>query len=325
MTVSPEELLEKAAAQGPQLTSDFGGPGESPLSVQQVEQFIELLSAGQAMLPDVRTVTSSAAKWQESVVDLGGRIAKPGTEATRLIEADRVKAGTGVIEISTDLLRAELPVSDEVMEDNVARDGFADSLERLIADQFGYDVEDLFVNGDTDIGGSDPLLDLSDGWLKIAQTGTGANAYDATGDAQDYQEIFKQLLVRLPDRHKRGLETDFRYYVPTRLVEKYRDILAGRGTPLGDLTLTGVGELRYQGILIKGIPSIAVTSATPDTSKILLANRNNLYAGFHRNITMETFRDPREGATSFIVTARVDAEVAIIPATSIAYNVNVEP
>lgn len=323
MTVSPEELLEKAAAQGPQLTSDFGGAGESPLSVQQVTQFIELLSAGQAILPDVRTVTSSASKWQESIIDFGGRIAKPGTEAQRLEEADRTKAGTGVVEISTVLLRAEVPVSDEVMEDNVARDGFADSLERLIADQFGYDIEDLFVNGDVSVVGSDPYLGQLDGWLHIAQA--SGNSYDATADAQDYQEIFKQLLVRLPDRHKRALETDFRYYVPSRLVEKYRDILAGRGTPLGDLTLTGVGELRYQGILIKGVPSFAVASGTPDTSSVLLANRNNLYAGFHRNITMETFRDPREGATSFIVTARVDAEIAVPAATSIAYNVNVEP
>jgi hypothetical protein len=42
-------------------------------------------------------------------------------------------------------------------------------------------------------------------------------------------------------------------------------------------------------------------------------------------MTLETFRDPREGATSFIVTARVDAKIAVPDATAIATSVNVEP
>jgi hypothetical protein len=40
---------------------------------------------------------------------------------------------------------------------------------------------------------------------------------------------------------------------------------------------------------------------------------------------MEQFRDPREGVTSFIVTTRIDARIAVAKATAIAYNVSVEP
>lgn len=318
MGIPNEELLRKATLS----TTDFGGAGEAPLSVQQVEQFIELLSAGQSMLPDVRTVTSNSSKWQESIVDFAGRIAKPGAEGVRLVDADRRKVATGVVEISTVLLRAEVPVTDEVMEDNVARDGFADSLERLIADQFGFDIEDLFVNGDTASG--DTYLALQDGWIKLAK-GVGGHVVNASANGQDYQTTFKQLLVNLPDRHKRNLTGDFRYYVPKRLEEKYRDILSSRGTPLGDMTLQGTGELRYQGILIKGVPSLNITAATPDTSNVLLANRNNLYGGFRRSMTMETFRDPREGQTSFVVTARVNSQIAVKDATAVASNVDVEP
>lgn len=318
MAYTLEELLQKATFS----TGDFGGAGEAPLSVEQVLQFIELMSAETVMLGDVRTVTSSSSKWQESIIDFGSRIAKPGVEATRLADGDRVKPSTGVVEISTVLLRAEAPVSDEVMEDNVAGAGIANSLERLIASRFGFDIEDLFVNGDT--GSGDPYLALQDGWLKLAQ-GVGGNVVAASAIGQDYQEIFKRLVIAIPDRFKRNLATDYRFYVPQRLTEKYRDILADRGTPMGDMMLSGTGELRYQGILIKGVPSFAITAGSPDTSSILLANRNNLYAGYHRRMKMETWRDPREGATSFVVTARVNSQIGVVEQTAIATSVDVEP
>lgn len=317
-TLSNEELLRKATL----TTTDFGGAGEAPLSVEQVKEFIKLFSAPQVFLSDVRRVTSNAAKWQESIVDFGGRITKPGVEATRLEAAERAKPTTGNVEISTVLLRAEVPISDEVLEDNVAQQGFANDLEALIADQFGFDIEELLVQGDT--GSGDAYLAQLNGWLKQAQ-GAAGHVTDATTLGADYQTIFRKLLNSLPNRFKRQLTTDFRFYVPVILEELYRDILASRGTPLGDLTLTGVGELRYQGILIKGAPVMPVTAGTPDTCQILLANRNNLYAGFRRSMTLETWRDPREGATSFVVTARVDAKIAVPAATAIATNVNVEP
>jgi HK97 family phage major capsid protein len=327
MALSTEELLRKAltvsdGSQGAHLTgsgADFGGAGQAPLSIEQVTSFIELMAAQQVMLPDVKTVTSGAAKWQESILDFGARIARPGTEATRLTNSGAqtfAKPVTGIVELSTVLLRAEIPVSDEVFEDNVAGNNIVQSLERLISDRFGFDIEDLFVNGDTTSG--DPYLALLDGWLD--QAVDGGNLVDGTEYGQDYQEIFRVLLNSLPDRFKRNLETDFRYYLAKRTEEKYRDILASRGTALGDLMLTGTGELRYQGIKVVGVPSFPTAGGV---GNVLLANHNNLYAGYHRAMKFETWRDPREGATSFIVTARVDAKVAVPTAVAVANNVDV--
>ena len=312
------ELLRKATLS----LSDFGGAGEAPLAIEQVTQFIELVSADAVMLADVRTVTSSAPKWQESVIDFSARIARAGTESTRLVDGDRIKPTTSIVEMNTVLIRGEVPVSDEVYEDNVAGAAFSAALERTIASRFGYDIEDLFLNGDT--ASSNTYLALLNGWLKLAQ-GSGGNVVASATYGQDYQEIFKQLLVALPDRHKRGIEIDGRFYVPKRLEEKYRDILASRGTPLGDLSLSGKNELTYQAIKIVGVPSMAITAGSPDTSSVLLANRNNLYAGYQRRMKFETYRDPREGVMSFIITARVDAEVAVVGATAIATSVSVEP
>jgi HK97 family phage major capsid protein len=316
MPLTNEELLRKATLD----TTDFGGAGEAPLSVEQVKQFLRVMITPQVMLPDVRTVTANANKWQESKIEFGSRVMKPGVEGTRLADADRVAPTTGIVEISTVLIRGEIPVTDEVMEDQVEQAGFGDTLVSMIAEAAGRDVEELFINGDTASG--DAYLALQEGWLELVRN-TG-NVVASAGFGQDYQEIFKQLLVAIPDRFKRDLQ-NFRFYVPQRLEEKYRDVLSARGTPLGDLTLTGTSELRYQGILIKGVPLMAIVAGTPDTSNILLTHRQNLYAGYRRMIKLESWRDPREGATSFVVTARVNSQCAHTPAAAIATSVSVEP
>lgn len=310
--ISNKELLQKATL----TTGDFGGATEAPLSVEQVKEFIKLMSAEQTFLPNVRQVTANAAKWEESIVDFGSRITHGGTEATRLEEKDRSKPTTGNVTISTVLLRAEVPVSDETLEDNVAEEGFANDLELLIADRFGYDVEELLVNGDTE--SSDNYLKLLDGWLK--QAVDSGHVVDASADGQDYQTIFKKLLQSIPNRHKRRLQQEARFWVPVTVEEEYRDQLADRGTALGDFNLTRSGDLTYQGIKIQGAPVIPIDKN--DKCSVLLAHDKNLYAGFRRRMTMETFRDPREGATSFVVTARVDAEIAVPDAVAIATEVD---
>jgi len=317
MPIPNEELLRKATL----TTADFGGPGEAPLTIEQAREFMRLAITPQKLLPLVREVSSNAAIWQESKIDFSSRILRPGVEATRLGDPDRVKPSTGVVEMRTVLVRGEVPISDEVFEDQVEQARFGETVAAMVAEAVGRDLEELMIQGDT--ASADPYLALLDGWLKRAQ-GAGGNVYNAVADGQDYQRIFGMLLRSIPDRFKRSLD-QFKYFVPARMVEKYRDILAARGTPLGDLMLTGNGKVTYQGIEIVGVPLFPITSGTPDRSYVLLTNPKNLYLGWHRRIKMETYRDPREGATSFIVTARVASQIAEVAAMAIATNVDVEP
>ncbi len=316
MTTKNETYLKKAI-----LTTTDLGTGAT-LNPEQADEFLRLAIAPQVMLPEVRTVRSSATKWQEAKIDFGSRILRPGVEGERLTYEERAKPTTGYVEISTVLVKGEVPISDEVMEENVEREGFADTIVQMVAEGSGRDLEELFIRGDT--GSPDGYLAQLNGWLKQAEVGAGAHVYDAAADGQDYQSIFKKLLLALPDQYKRDIE-NMRFYVPVRLEEIYRDQLSARGTPLGDQTLQGKTPLTYQGIKIRGVPLFPIAPGASDTSKVLLTHRLNLYAGYRRQIRLETYRDPREGATSFIVTARADAKIAVIPATALAYNVNVEP
>ena len=318
MSISNQELLQKAIID----TNDFGGPGEAPLRVEAADRFIELMTTGQELLSDVQVVKHTASKWQQATIQFQSRIMRPGAQGVALLDAQRAKPTTGLIEMSTVLVKGEVAVADEVFEDNLEGDSFAALLERMIADRAGYDLEELALQGDTASG--DTYLQLLDGWLKQMQGGTG-HVTNASGLGQDYQTIFRRLLLSLPERAKRNIESEGRYYVPKRLEELYRDILSARGTSLGDISLTANNELRYQGILIKGVSTLPVTAGTPDTGQVFLTNKNNLYAGFRRQLNIESWRDPRAGLTSFIITARFDAKVADVDATAIATNVDVEP
>ena len=154
MGMSVNDLLQKAILTvGDGENGDFGGPGQAPLGIEQV------------MLPRSRRVTSSAPLWNEPIIDFAGRIARPGVEANRLGYSQRAQPNTGLVELRTSLLRAEIPVSDEVFEDNVAGAALRGSLDRLIADQFGADVEELLLMGDST--SADAFLALQDGWVKV--------------------------------------------------------------------------------------------------------------------------------------------------------------
>ena len=328
MSISNQRMLEKAALS----LADFGGAGEAPLTIEQINTFLRLAITPQVMLNDVRTVMSNASKWQESKLNFDERILRVGTEGVRNVENDRVKPGTGIVEISTTLLRGEIPISDEVMEDQVERAGFGNTVMTMAAEAVGRDIEELMINAspnatqpgtntaDTFLRAG--LASSSHGWFYQAQQGSDANVVDFNNEGPDYQTMFNRLLTALPDRYKRE-KANMRFYVPVQLEEKYRDQIAQRGTALGDAILEGSRALKYQEIPIVGVPLININGNNETT--VLLSHKNNLYAGYRRQVRLQNWYDPREGQYSFVVSTRVDAKVAHVPATAVGINVDVTP
>jgi hypothetical protein len=329
MTLSNEALLRVVKARSDPLLSgtDLSDDGSSVLGrlgVEQTKAFLQLLSAGSAMLQDVRRVTSGYAKWAETKIESGGRMLRPGVEAT---VGATVKPSLGTVEMDTGFFKAIVPVGDEFFEDSLATDA-DQSIANIIADQVGADVLDACLNSkdsDSDFNDGDVFYDVlpAGGWL--AQVEADGNVYDASGDGQDYQTMFRQALIALPIRALRGMVTDGRFYVPVVLEQKYRDALSARGTNLGDVTLQGTAPLSYQGISIMSVPAFYVAAGSPDKSHILLAKRQNLIWGVQRDIRIETWRDPREGAKSWIVTTRFDAKVEVPEFATFVHGVSVEP
>jgi hypothetical protein len=316
MSISNQELLRKATL----TTADFGG-SNAPLKIEAADRFITLMTIGQQILNDVQVVRHTASKWQQATVQFASRIMRPGVQATRLADVDRAKPSTGLIEMSTALVKGEVVAADEVFEDNLEGDSFAH--DARVADRRprrlrprGARAAGRHLLGRPVPRSARRLAEAGPrrGWPRPERVDTSARTT-------------RRSSAGCSSRCRSARSATSRPTVGTTSRSAWSRCtatsLSSRGTPLGDLTLTGNNELRYQGILIKGVSTMPIVAGGADTAQILLTNKNNLYAGFRRQVTIESFRDPREGATSFIVTCRFDAKMADKDASATATNVDV--
>jgi len=309
--------LEKATWTTPDITAPAGG---GLLSPQQAREFLRILIDESVMLKEANNQTSLSPKFEVPRISFGNRILRPGVEAARLDPADRVKPATGLVTLSTHLFKGEVPVSDELFEDNIERDALADTIMVMIAEAVGRDVEEYAIKNDLDRTAGDGAdfgpLSQFDGMIKQLQTGLPAShKVDAAG-ITTYDQLFRNMVASLPARYRRD-PTSLRFYVPVKHNDGYQSELASRGTPLGDTNVTENlrMKLAFRGIPVVPIPLMTGIS-TIDGAEInyddfaILTHPLNLYVGWHRRIRVERWRDPRDAATSFLPTLRFDVKYA---------------
>lgn len=309
--------LEKATWTTGDITSPTGG---GLLSPQQAREFLRVLIDESVLVKESNNQTSLSPKFEVPRLNFGARILRAGTEATRLADTDRVKPLSALVTLSTVLFKGEVPVSDEMFEDNIERDALADTIMVMLAEAVGRDIEEFILKSDTARtladGADHPVLAQFDGAIKQLQTGLPAGQRIDAASFTTYDSMFSRMIAALPARYRRE-PTALRFYVPVKHGDGYQTELAGRATPLGD---TNVLEnlrtkLAFRGIpivpvpLMTGVSSIAGTTINYDNFAVL-THPQNLYVGWHRRIRVERWRDPREGATSFIPSLRVDAKYA---------------
>jgi hypothetical protein len=309
--------LEKATFSTTDVTAPAGG---GLLSPQQAREFLRILIDESVLLKEANNQTSLSPKFEVPRISFGSRILRSGVEGARLADADRVKPLTGLVTLSTNLFKGEVPVSDELFEDNIERDALADTIMVMIAEAVGRDVEEYAIKNDTDRtaadGADNSVLGVFDGLIKQLQTGLpAAHKVDASG-ITSYDQLWRKMIAALPARYRRD-PTSLRFYVPVKHNDGYQSELAGRGTPLGDTNVTENLRLKlaFRGVpvvpipLMTGVSTIGGAEIDYDNFAIL-THPLNLYVGWHRRIRVERWRDPRDAATSFLPTLRFDVKYA---------------
>lgn len=324
MTAHLRAWLEKAVTV---TTADFIAPtGGGYLSPQQVREFLRVAVDASVLVTDMRQESSLSPKFEVPRISLNERLLRNGTEAVRIAADDRKKPLQGLVTLSTALFKGEVLVSDETFEDNVEGDGYADTLAAMIAQAVGRDVEEIAIKSDTDrTGGEDTTLDQFDGIIKGYQDGLPVGQQlDMTGiDSPLF--MFRMMLENLPAKYRRNLPS-LRFYVPVLVADEYHAELANRQTPGGDGWITDDGELRFRGIPVVPIPLLTgedtVDSGAIDYGTFAwLTDPKNTIIGWHRRVRVEKFRDPREGATSFLPSVRFDVKHANPEAAVLAYSI----
>lgn len=288
-------LIEKVVT-----SSSIGTPGDGRISQEQADQFIDYAWDATVLMKEATRKKMNAPEAEWDIVSVGARIARKATEAVDT--GENATPNFTKVSLRTEKIRLDWELSSESLEDNIEGQDFDDHLARLFADQFGQDLEDLAINGDTD--STDPLLKTFDGWHKRAlESGrvvAGAN------EPQLSRAHFNQALKAMPRKYV-NRKGDLRFYASTHAVQDYLYSQSDQGivpneVVQGTLRQSPIptGEAGYStnwpfGVELKEVPLFDTTfnevnagtgTTNESTSYLELTTPRNRVVGVQRDIKL---------------------------------------
>ena len=299
--LSNRTILEKADLALADLTA-----GGGILKPAQAQKFMRLLIKESVLMKMATVIPMASPKQQISKIKFGSRILRPGQEATALALADRAKPDLSSVELDAQLFKAEVRLSDEVLEDSIERGELRQTIMEMMAEAISRDMEEVLINGDT--VSVDPFLAVMDGVLKQATS----NVVDAAG-APISKTLLQSMLKTLPSEHLRDKKA-MRFLTSVDADLDYRNTLADRATVAGDRLLESDTPVLHGGVPVQPIPLFPENlGATTDQTAVVLCNPKNVHVGIWRQIRLEADRDISEGTLKIVATLRFDVKFAEEP------------
>lgn len=295
--------------------SDFTTAGL--MNPTQTNRFIDYMVARDSFLSDIRTVRMASSQYDLDFIGLGARIIREGTEATAPTTLATIKASRK--RLTTKEVILPYDITDNVREDTIEGVSIADHIASLMGAQFGNDLADLAINGDTAAQGPEDkdFLNICDGFIKLAKSSTDANKVEfEEGDADKLKDlkgtVFPAMLKALPNQFKAN-KSLLRFYVSPTVAEMYVDQLDLRGTVLGDSSLVSGNIQPFHGVRVFPVEFM------PD-DVFILTPAQNLAVGIQRLVRVESQRQPRRRVMEYTITMRLDpAKIVYDPALVVGY------
>ena len=184
----------------------------------------------------------------------------------------------GQVKLDAKLFKAEVRLSDGVLEDSIGRGELRQTMMAMIADAISRDMEEVLISGDT--ASVDPFLATMDGVLKQATS----HVVDAAG-APRSKDLLRAMLKSLPAevlRNKKAL----RY-------------LTSEGSE-------GAAQA-YSGVPVQLIP---LFPENREQTAVLLCGPRDIHVGIWRQIRIESALDLSEGTLKIVATLRIDVKFA---------------
>lgn len=302
-------LLEKADLALADLTA-----GGGVLLPAQAQKFMRLLIKQSVLMQMATVVPMAAPKLQLSKIKFGSRILRPGREATALAPADRARPDLSFLELDAQLFKAEIYLSDEVLEDNIERGELRQTILEMIAEAAGRDMEEVIINGDTT--SPDPFLATLDGLLKQSTS----HVVDAAGTGLS-KNLLRDMLKSLPSEYLRD-KKQMAFLTSVDAELDYRNSLAERATVGGDKFLEEDAPALYSGVPVMPVPLFPENLGLGSNRTVaLLCNPKNIQVGIWRQIRLESFRDVSAGVLRVVATMRFDARFAEEPGVAKLINI----
>lgn len=347
-----EEILEKAAEAGSHVVGGVGGvtiptgehmgiagvtpavtipmsgdPGGGVLSPTQSARFIDYMWDAQVWSKSGRRIVMRANTAELNKIGVGERIIK------RANQADGTYTNQGVefskIELTTTKIRLDWEVATEALEDNIEGAALEDHIARLMATQFGQDLEDLAINA-TATGGTAGFHDIfgKDGFLAQYVTGNAARVVEWPSGGPPQIETFQDMILAMP-RKFRGIRNDLQFYASTTAFAKAVNNLgttaggAFTSEALRERVVDGVAPqtlgapVRYR---VLGVPLLEVPLlGDQDADVILLTFPQNNIWGFQRDVTVHREFKPKKDTTEYTTYVRFGIAIEETNASAVAF------
>lgn len=221
-------LLEKVVT-----SSGLGATSDGFLTKDQADTFIDFAwdATVLAKESDRRVMNAPEQTW--NTVAVGARIVRGAVEA---VDTGQNAAPSFTrLTLRTHKLRLDWEVSSESLEDNIEGKDLDTHLARLFAGQFGQDLEDLAINGDTD--SADPLLKVADGWHKQALDG---RVVDGTSLGPNLNRAHFNAAFKALPRKFQARKGDLRFYASPQLANDYLYSLSEMTANPADLVMSAL-------------------------------------------------------------------------------------
>jgi len=301
-------FIEKADMALSELTS-----GAGVLLDAQAQKFIRLLIEEAVLMPKITVVPMRAQKQLIEKTRFTSQVLQPGQEATALAVGQRSKPDLTKVQLDSQLFKAEVRLSDEILEDNIERAEFRNTIMATMAEAIARDMENVMINGDT--GSGTPLLAVLDGILKQATSNVVA-----AGLVPLNKTAFRDSMKAMPDEFLRD-KGRMGFMTSIDAECDYRDSIADRQTIAGDAYLTGNAPVSWSGIPCHAVSLFPETLGGGNETNMLFCDPKNIHLGIQRKLKIETERLVREGVLIIVATLRMDVkfaeETAVVKTTGI--------
>ena len=285
-------LMQKADMEVQDLISDGGY-----LPKEQASAFIRDLINESVVLKliDVRSLKSHTQLIDK--VGISGRVLRPGTSGVALSVADRTKPTIDQEELTTHLMKGQINLNDELLEDNIEAGTFKTTVMQLMTEAVAYDMDWLAVNGDT--SSTDAFTALLDGML-VSATSHVVNA----GTNPLAKSHLKDAVKSMPSQYSRT-KAKQRFMTSLDAETDYRDYLSDRATVVGDKFMEDEAPVRYASRPILGIPAFPDDLGVgSDETNVLLLDPKMARWGVWRKVRVESGRDIETGEWKMVLTVR---------------------
>jgi len=302
------------------------------LNPGQFDEFVREIQDATVILDEARYQEMDREKLEIDRIAFKDRVLRGGGANTELDESDYAETDTSENVLSAEELLAIVSLKDHTIRRNIERGNLENTLIELLGEAAGRDLEEYGIFADEDItvgsgGGEYPAtyINLTDAWVSTA----GNKIYDDTTELNDEdvadawddtadnwpENLFESLISGTPKKYltDRG---DWRFYVPWRVENDYRDLLKDRGTQLGDTNQTEYPPVMYKGIQVVYVPMIE----RGIEEVAMLQHPDNMVWGVFHEVELETEREAKKRRTDFVLTVEADAKYEDENASTIGIN-----